>query len=182
MWLDGCPAGFLPLSSSRLYQSSSAFISGAFSRFYHHLPTKKKRPDFSERPKIHQDLNCSSSFSRSAFGFICVHLRSSVVPLTLSYAFFVFKAFKAKVSLDLYRFAVFSVKVLFRIALSRSEKVAEASFSAVAVSPAVKAARIRLIDVRTRVRFMRLIAARCVDCRIFFNTDFVFFLCLIVVP
>ena len=48
------------------------------------------------------------------------------------YFFFVFKAFKAKVSRDLYRFAVFSVKVLFRIALSKSEKVAEASFSAVA--------------------------------------------------
>ena len=46
--------------------------------------------------------------------------------------FFAFKAFKAKVSLDLYRFAVFSVKVLLRIALSKSEKVAEASFSAVA--------------------------------------------------
>jgi hypothetical protein len=87
--------------------------------------------------------------------------------------FFAFKAFKAKVSLDLYRFAVFSVKVLLRIALSKSEKVAEASFSAVAVSPAVKAAR---------VRFMRLIEARCAACRIFFNTDFVFFLCLIVVP
>ena len=98
------------------------------------------------------------------------------------YFFFAFKAFKAKVSLDLYRFAVFSVKVLLRIALSKSEKVAEASFSAVAVSPAVKAARIRRINVRTRVRFMRLIAARCADCRIFFNTDFVFFLCLIVVP
>jgi hypothetical protein len=96
--------------------------------------------------------------------------------------FFAFKAFKAKVSLDLYRFAVFSVKVLLRIALSKSEKVAEASFSAVTVSPAVKAVRIRRIDVRTRVRFMRLIAARAADCRIFFNTDFVFFLCLIVVP
>jgi hypothetical protein len=108
-----------------------------------------------------------------------------VVPLTLSppYAFFfAFKAFKAKVSRDLYRFAVFSVKVLLRIALSKSEKVAEASFSAVAVSPAVKAARIRRMDVRTRVRFMRLIVARAADCRIFFNTDFVFFLCLIVVP
>jgi hypothetical protein len=108
------------------------------------------------------------------------NLRESVASLT--YFFFVFKAFKAKVNLDLYRLAVFSVKVLFRIALSKSEKVAEASFSAVAVSPAVKAARIRRIDVRTRVRFMRLIAARAADCRIFFNTDFVFFLCLIVVP
>jgi hypothetical protein len=121
----------------------------------------------------------------SPFEFICVHLRSSVVPLTLplTYAFFfAFKAFKAKVNRDLYRFAVFSVKVLLRIALSKSEKVAEASFSAVAVSPAVNAARIRRIELRTRVRFMRLIAARCADCRIFFNTDFVFFLCLIVVP
>jgi hypothetical protein len=149
---------------------------------------KKKAPRFLGAPQklnIKIDPQRKSAFTSLAFDFICVHLRSSVVILTLhpSYAFFfVFKAFKAKVNLDLYRFAVFSVKVLFRIALSKSEKVAEASFSAVAVSPAVKAARIRRIDVRTRVRFMRLIAARAADCRIFFNTDFVFFLCLIVVP
>jgi hypothetical protein len=96
--------------------------------------------------------------------------------------FFAFNAFKAKVKRDLYRFAVFSDNVRFRIALSKSENVADASFSAAAASPDVNAARIFLTDERTCVRFMRFTAARRSVCRIFFNTDFVFFLCFTAVP
>jgi hypothetical protein len=96
--------------------------------------------------------------------------------------FFAFNAFKAKVKRDLYRFAVFSDNVRFRIALSKSENVADASFSAAAASPDVNAARIFLTDVRTCVRFIRFTAARRSVCRIFFNTDFVFFLCFTAAP
>jgi hypothetical protein len=101
----------------------------------------------------------------------------------LSYAFFLaFNAFKASVKRDLYRFAVFSESVRFRIALSKSENVTGASFSAAPASPDVKAARIRRIDDRTRVRFIRFTAARRSVWRIFFNTDFVFFLCFTAAP
>ena len=48
--------------------------------------------------------------------------------------------------------------------------------------PRRSAARIRRIAVRTRVRFMRLMAARRSVWRIFFSTDFVFFLCFTGVP
>ncbi len=96
--------------------------------------------------------------------------------------FFALIAFNANASRDLYRFAVFSERVRLRIALSSSECVSETSLAAPAASAAPSAARIRRIAVRTRVRFMRLTAARRSVWRIFFNTDFVFFLCLTGLP
>src|ERR1700734_1297378 len=68
------------------------------------------------------------------------------------------------------------------MALSRSENVADASFSAPAASPEVSAARILRTDERTCVRFIRFTAARRSVCRIFFSTDFVFFLCFTAAP
>src|ERR1700730_856752 len=96
--------------------------------------------------------------------------------------FFVLIAFKASVKRDLYRLAVFSLSVRLRIALSSSEHVAEANFSARAASAADSAARILRPAVRTRVRFMRLITARRPAWRIFFKTDLVFFMCFTGVP
>jgi len=120
--------------------------------------TKKRRPKTSERPN-------PAKYSSRVYAF-----------------FLFFNAFNASVKRDLYRFAVFSVSVRLRIALSTSEKVPEANFSAPATSPDVNAARIRRIAVRTRVRFIRLMACRVSACRIFFNTDFVFFLCFTAPP
>src|SRR5580692_262694 len=91
-------------------------------------------------------------------------------------------AFKANAKRDLYRFAVFSESVRFRIALSSSEYVSEASLPAAEASPDPKALRILRIAVRTLVRFMRFTAARCSVWRMFFSTDFVFFLCLTGLP
>jgi hypothetical protein len=124
----------------------------------HNLDPKKKRPEKSGR------------------------LSNPKIQIRFYAFFFAFNAFKAKVKRDLYRFAVFSDSVRLRIALSKSENVAEASFSAAPASPDVKAARIFRTDERTCVRFMRFTAARRSVCRIFFNTDFVFFLCFTAVP
>src|ERR1700726_3691143 len=68
------------------------------------------------------------------------------------------------------------------MALSSAENVGPASFSTSATSPAVSAVRILRITDRTLVRFMRFIASRAAVWRIFFNTDFVFFLCFTAVP
>jgi hypothetical protein len=124
----------------------------------HLHPPKKKRPEKSGAPQKPKNQTALYAF------------------------FFAFKTFKAKVKRDLYRFAVFSESVRFRIALSKSENVADASFSAAAASPDVKAARIFLTDERTCVRFIRFTAARRSVCRMFFNTDFVFFLCFTAAP
>jgi hypothetical protein len=71
------------------------------------------------------------------------------------YAFFFARSpFSASAKRDLYRFAVFSVSVALRIALSNAENVGDASFSAAATSPELSAVRSRRIAERTRVRFI----------------------------
>ena len=71
------------------------------------------------------------------------------------YAFFFARSpFNASAKRDLYRFAVFSVSVPLRIALSNAENVGDVSFSAAATSPELSAVRSRRIAERTRVRFI----------------------------
>jgi len=72
-----------------------------------------------------------------------------------NYAFFFARSpFSASAKRDLYRFAVFSVSVPLRIALSNAENVGDVSFSAAATSPELSAVRSRRIAERTRVRFI----------------------------